>query len=138
MFCSSPSGEKNGNWERRSKLSNRLYSLNLPVRKDLSVGPQGTKPTPNSSHVSSIWFSANRSPKEYWVCKADTGNSAWAFRKVSGATSESPNALPFLQRSNLSWLRLLLQSALADPIGVGRVDRLSLFEVVLKNPQPLF
>jgi hypothetical protein len=63
MLALIASGEKRGTTERKSELSNYVFSFILPVRKPAPSGLKGTKPMPSSSTVGRISASAPRKRK---------------------------------------------------------------------------
>ena len=62
----------------------------LPVRKPLPSGLKGTKPMPSSSSVGMTDCSGSRQKREYSLCNAVTGCTAWARRMVFAPASERP------------------------------------------------
>src|SRR4051812_37974787 len=74
----------------KSVGSNVVLSSIVPVRKPLPSGLNGTKPMPSSSSVGRISRSGSRHHKEYSLCSAVTGCTAWARRTVFAPASDRP------------------------------------------------
>ena len=128
----SPSGspaEKRGTVLRKSPLSNVVVSSIRPVRKPLPSGLKGTKPMPSSSSVGSTSRSGSRCQREYSLCTAVTGCTAWARRMVLAAASERPKCLtlPSAMRS--------LTAPATSSIGHVRVDPMLVVEIDGVDPQ---
>jgi hypothetical protein len=78
---------------RKSSGSTVVVALIFPVRNPEPSGPQATKPIPSSSRVDSTSPSGSRVQREYSLCNAVTGWTAWARRIVFAPASESPKCL---------------------------------------------
>ena len=77
-----------------SRRGRRWSSASMrPVRKPLPSGLNGTKPMPSSSSVGSTSRSGSRCQREYSLCTAATGCTAWARRIVLAPASERPKCL---------------------------------------------
>ena len=62
-----------------------------PVSSPRPTGEYATSVTPNSRQVSSISPSTSRVNRQYSICTAEIGCTAWAVRRVAGLTSDSPS-----------------------------------------------
>ena len=79
---------------RKSAAANFVFSSILPVRKPRPSGLNGTKPIPSSSSVEDDLASGSRQHREYSLCSAVTGWTAWARRIVCTPARTVRNASP--------------------------------------------
>ena len=78
-----------------SPAANCVPASTVPVRKPRPRGLKGTRPMPSSPSRGITSASAARCRKEYSLCRAVTGWTAWARAMVSVPASESPKCLTF-------------------------------------------
>src|SRR6266550_8577897 len=74
---------------RKSELTNVVFSSIVPVRNPLPRGLNGTNPMPSSSRVGNSSASGRRHHREYSLCTAVTGWTAWA-RRIRRAHAVQP------------------------------------------------
>ncbi len=127
---------KRGLLLRQSSSAQLLGERIVPVRKPCPSGEYGTKPMPSSRSSGSSSASGSRVHREYSVCSAASGCTAWARRIVSGPASEARCAGPFPRPPVRPGRRRCPRSACSGRRGAGSRGRCGRSPAASASPRP--